>query len=288
MLKRLLLAALLAATSLPVLAQTSLSPERELLQRAVAPFWGPASLQASVLVRQVPADLGLALPRGSRIVGSVATQTTDPQFPAGVTVYFDTALTPEQVNAYFARVLVQAGWKVFPVPNDDPFSSGGFQTTVPPGGPGYSRENPDQLLNVRSRVVGGVTQVSLSRERSPNLKQQLRYAQLGRAGGPINQLPKLFPPAGSTVTPRGEGGSGDSITQSAGIESTLSRAALFEHYAAQLRGAGWTLRNRADTGTLTTTLWTFPQDGQERVGLLILGEAARGQYRATLGTQGLE
>ena len=45
---------------------------------------------------------------------------------------------------------------------------------------------------------------------------------------------------------------------------------------------------RADAGTLTSSLWSFTRDGKERVGLLLMGEAGRGQYRATLGIQGLE
>lgn len=61
---------------------------------------GP-SLKTSVLVRQVPADLGTALPQGSRVIGSVVTETPGPAFPAGTTVHFD-------------RVLTQAGWKIFP------------------------------------------------------------------------------------------------------------------------------------------------------------------------------
>ena len=136
-------------------------------------------------------------------------------------------------------------------------------------------------------MVGGVTQVTLGRQRSPELAQILRYAQDDRFD-PTRLLPRLTPPAQATVSPRGGGGGGDNVTQYAGIESTLSRAALFDHYAAQLRQAGWTLRNRADAGTLTSSLWTLTQDGKARVGLLLIGESAKGQYRATLGIQGLE
>ena len=270
------------------LAQTpTISPERELLQRAVTPLWGPASLRSSVLVGQPPADLGFALPQGSRVIGSVVTETPDPAYPAGVTVYFDTALSPEQVDAHFARVLAPAGWKVFPLPPGGPSPEGAFLPSTPVGGRPYYRQNPDQQLTIQTRVVGGVTQVTLGRQRSPELAQILRYAQDDRFD-PTRLLPRLTPPAQATVSPRGGGGGGDNVTQYAGIESTLSRAALFDHYAAQLRQAGWTLRNRADAGTLTSSLWTLTQDGKARVGLLLIGESAKGQYRATLGIQGLE
>lgn len=280
-----LLGALALSTSL---AQTpAVSPERELLQRAVTPLWGPASLRSSVLVGQPPADLGFALPQGSRVIGSVVTETPDPAYPAGVTVYFDTALTPEQVDAHFARVLAPVGWKVFPLPAGGPYPEGGFLPSTPVGGRPYYRQNPDQQLSIQTRRVGGITQVTLGRQRAPDLAQTLRYAQDERFN-PAQLLPKLMPPAGATVSPRGGGSSGDNVTQYAGIESPLSRTALFDHYAAQLRQAGWTLRNRADAGTLTSSLWSFTQDGKERVGLLLIGEAGRGQYRATLGIQGLE
>ncbi|MDL2344556.1 hypothetical protein QOL99_10350 [Deinococcus sp. MIMF12] len=279
-----LLGALALSTGL---AQTpTVSPERELLERAVTSQWGPASLKTSVLVRQLPADLGLTLPQGSRVVGSVVTETSDPAFPAGVTVYFDTALTPPQVQAHFDRVLTQAGWKVFPGGGEG-MAEGGFLPSTPIGGRPYYRQNPDQQLSFQTRVVRGVTQVALNRQRFPNLAEALRYSQDDRFN-PVRSLPKLTPPAEATVSPRGGGGGGDNVTQYAGIESTLSRTALFDHYAAQLRQAGWTMRNRADVGTLTSSLWSFTQEGKERVGLLLIGEAGRGQYRATLGIQGLE
>lgn len=287
-----LLGALLLSSSLaqtPASQAPAASPERELLERAATPFWSPASVRVGVLVGQAPADLGFALPQGSRMVGSVLTETADPDFPAGVTVYFDSRLTPGQVQAHFARVLPTAGWKVLTVGNDGPSLEFGFVSSTPIGGRPYYHENPDQSLNILTRVVGGVTQVRLSRERAPSLRQQLRFAQAGGPGrSPFSQLPKLRAPEGASVTPRGGGSSGDDVTQTAGIESQLSRTALFDHYAAQLRQAGWTLRNRADTGTLTTSIWTFQHEGKERVGLLLLSETGKGQYRATLGTQGLE
>ena len=283
-----LLGVLLLSASL---AQTptspALSPERELLERVAAPQWGSASARTTVLVRQVPADLGINLPQNSRVVGSVRTTSSSRDFPDSVTVYFDTRLTPAQVSAYFSQTLVKGGWKAFPA--GGPETAGGFLPSTPASGGGghYYREPSSQRLLFQSRAVGGVTWVVLTRTDDPDLSQQLRYAQDERFN-PERLLPKLTPPAGATVSPRGGGGGGDNVTQYASIESTLPRKALFDHYAAQLRQAGWTLQNRADTGTLTSSLWTFKRDGKEQVGLLLLGDAGRGQYRATLGIQGLE
>ncbi|WP_216322586.1 hypothetical protein [Deinococcus aestuarii] len=88
---------------------------------------------------------------------------------------------------------------------------------------------------------------------------------------------------GSTVLPEGGGNSNDRVTQYARITSTLDRKALLEHYAAQLRAAGWKLANQTDTGQVTTTVWSFTQDGNEKIGLLILTGSS--PYRATLMTQ---
>lgn len=266
--------------------------ERELLERVATPFYGPGSTTAQILIGKLPADLGFALPAGSRVIGSVSTRSQAPSFPAGVTVYFDTAQTPTQVEAYFAKALPGAGWKVFPRAGNDPYGEGGFQPTAVSGGGYYYRQSPnqaqapDQTLGVMAQRVGQVTQVRLSVERTSNLKQMLSYA---RPDGPsYPSLPKLQAPANATVSSRGGGGNGNNITQYAGIESGLSRAALYDFYAAQLKKAGWKLSNRAETGKLLSTLWTFTDDGAQRVGIFLLNEVAKGQYRATLATQGLE
>lgn len=285
----------LALSGGSVLAQTtpskpaapkSISPEREFLERLATPFYAPGSTTAQVLVGKAPADLGFALPAGSRVIGSVTTQSKDPSFPAGTTVYFDTAQTPAQVEAYFARALPGTGWKVFPREGNGLSGEGGFQPTAVAGGGFYYRQAPDQTLGVTAQRVGQTTQVRLSVERASNLKQMLSYA---RPGGPVYpSLPRLQAPADATVSPRGGGGNGNNITQYAGIESRLGRAALYDFYAAQLRNAGWKLSNRAETGQLISALWTFTDDGETRVGLFLLNEVGKGQYRATLATQGLE
>ena len=285
-----LLGALLLSTSLaqaPASQSPAVSPERELLERVVGSELGSPLTRTTVLVRQVPADLGFALPPNSRVVGSVITTSKNPDFPGGASVYFDTRLSPAEVSSYFARVLGRAGWKVFPQGPGGPSLSGGFLPSEPVGNQTYYRQKPDQRLMISARAVGNVTQVWLVRYNETNLSQQLLAAAQG-SEAMFSQLPKLRAPEGSVVSPRGGGSSGDNVTQNANIESKLSRKALFDHYAAQLRQAGWTLQNRADTGTLTTSIWTFKQNGKERVGLLLIGEVGKGQYRAVIGVQGLE
>lgn len=284
LLSALICSAVLAQTSTAAAgATTSRSPERELLERVAVPLWGPTPQRTTVLVGQPPAGLGFTLPQGSRVVGSVATETNEPDLPSGVTVYFDTRQTPTQVAAHFARVLPGAGWKVFPAPGGRQFSDGGFQPSVAETERAYYRQTPGERLHLQTRVLGGVTRVTLLKQRDRNVMQQVRFNGVI----PFALLPKLQPPAGSVVSPMGGGSSGGSVTQEASLQSPLPRKALFDHYAAQLKKAGWTLLNRAETVKLTTSLWVFQEEGRERVGLLVLGETGTRSYRATLGVQGL-
>lgn len=273
-----------------VLAQSThstASPERMLLERSLSPSWGPASLKTTVLVKQVPGNLGFNLPPQSQVIGSVVTDTPDPSYPTGITVYFDTPLSPEQVLAYFAKTLPGQNWKPIPLPNAAQ-QQGGFQATAALDGKSYYHLKPDEQLNIGTRVVGKTTQVTVTRQRNNDVENLLRYAETDQAFEPTRLLPKLTPPAGATVSPRGGGGSNNSVTQYATIESALSRVALFDHYAAQLKQAGWTLRNRSDAGSMSSSLWSFTRNDKEQVGLLLIAEANKGVYRATLAIQGLD
>ncbi|WP_339097756.1 hypothetical protein ACINK0_14950 [Deinococcus sp. VB343] len=281
-----LLGAVLLSNGLAQTPAPASSAERTLLERVLGTTWGPTGLKTSILVKQVPSTLGIALPAGSQVIGSVSTQAADPAYPSGTTVYFDTALSPKDVTTYFAKVLTQQGWKPFPQPGMAQMS-GGFQSSAAVDGKSYYRQNPDEQLNIGAQVVGKVTQVTLSRQRSSNLENMLRYAR-NEQFDPAQSLPKLSPPAGAVVSPRGGGSSGNDVTQYATIESSLSRTALLDHYAGQLKKAGWTLRNRSDAGTMSSSLWSFTKGGKEQIGILILAQNQKGIYQATLGTQGSE
>ena len=281
-----LLGAVLLSNGLAQTPAPASSAERTLLERVLGTTWGPTGLKTSILVKQVPSTLGIALPAGSQVIGSVSTQAADPAYPSGTTVYFDTALSPKDVTTYFAKVLTQQGWKPFPQLGMAQMS-GGFQSSAAVDGKSYYRQNPDEQLNIGAQVVGKVSWVTLSRQRSSNLENMLRYAR-NEQFDPAQNLPKLSPPAGAVVSPRGGGSSGNDVTQYATIESSLSRTAVFDHYAEQLKKAGWTLRNRSDAGTMSSSLWSFTKGGKEQIGILILGKNQNGVYQATLGTQGSE
>jgi len=272
----------------PALAQTvptsQLAPTAsELLQRVINPDWFGAENRTEVLLGRVPADLGVTLPAGSRVVGTVSTIAGRGDLPSNATVYFDTSLTPTQVTAHFSQAL-GTGWKEAPGLGGPYELQGGFQPGTAVSNLALYRKNPAQLINVTTRVAGGVTQVSLRKQQGGDTERTLEYIEIRPQTRPAFLiLPKLAAPAGSVVLPQGGGNSNDGVTQNARIETKLGRKALVEHYAAQLRQAGWRLVNQAATPQATTTVWSFMQNGTERVGLLIVtGESP---YRATLMTQ---
>lgn len=277
-------------TLTPALAQSTPTPPvaataSELLQRVIHPDWPGNESRTEVLLGRVPADLGLPLPTGSRVVGTVRTTFTRADIPANTTVYFDTALTPTQLAAHFTKTLGPA-WKEAPGFLNGPAEfQGGFQPGSSSGNLALYRTSPAQLLQVTTRITGGVTQVTLRQQQGGNTEQILQSINLRPPAPPaFLVLPKLAAPANSTVTVEGSGNTNDGASQNARIETKLSRQAVVEHYAGQLRQAGWRLVNQADTPQATTTVWSFSQNGSERLGLLIVtGEAP---YRATLMTQG--
>lgn len=283
-LKTLTLLGLLAFT--PALAQsTPATPTAtELLQRVFNSDGLGGGTRTEVLLGRVPADFGIKLPPGSRVVGTVSQVPGREDLPVNTTVYFDTSLTPEQTLASFAGSL-GSGWREAPQDLEGPFGNqGGFVPSLSVSNRIFYRQSPAQLVQVSTQITRGVTQVSVRKQQGGETERMLAFIEVRPPLLPASQrLPRLVAPAGSTITPQGGGSSGDGLTQQARVETKLDRKALVEHYAAQLRAAGWTLVNQAATDQVTTTIWSLTQDGKERVGLLIIG--GRTPYTATLMTQ---
>lgn len=268
-----LLAGLLGSASGQTGPLTSL--ERELVQRSLDP--GDDSGKARVELRpgRLPERFGLTLPAGHRLIGSVV--VTGPN--SSSSVYFDTRLDAGQLAAKLTAELRRAGWQPFPEgPGFNDGVDGGFLPSAPLSGRPWYRRSPDQMLFIQTRPAGAVTQVTLRQNGAPFLSQQLESG--GR--GAVGRLPKLTPPSGSSVTPGGWGTSGASVTQDVQIETALTREALYEHYAAQLRRAGWVLVNRGQAGKIVSATWSVVRDNKTQLGLLIFTERAKGRYGGTL------
>lgn len=281
-LKQLVLAGALLLGAAQAQSASTLAPSaQELLQRVT----GGGQAGPDVLLGSAPADLLATLPPGSRVIGTVTYPGLPSRGPGGnTTVYFDSGLTPSQVVKSFVTTLGPP-WKQATGTLSPLEAQGGFQQSTQPTQVTFYRTTPPQILRVSTQVVGSVTQVSLSRQEDENVEQTLPYLAAPPPLPPgFLMLPKLSAPAGSTVNLSGTGNSGDGVTQTARIETKLSRQAVVDHYAEQLRQAGWTLLTQADAPVAATTIWTFKQEGRDRVGILII--AGTSPYVGTLISQG--
>lgn len=264
-------------------AQSTVTPAasaQELLQRIT----GNGQPRPEVLLGRAPADLPAPLPPGSRVIGTVTSTGLPGRGPNLTTVYLDSTLTPGQVIAHFTAALgsdwQQARYSLSPFE-----TQGGFQQASPPSDMTFYRTTPPQVLRVSTTVVGSVTQVSLVRQTGGDAEYLLPALRTPPPAPPgYMTLPELNAPEGSTVILAGATHTGDGLMQNARIGTTLSRQAVTEHYAAQLRQAGWTLITRANTALASSSTWTFQQEGQDRVGVLII--AGTSPYSGTLVSQG--
>lgn len=264
-------------------AQSTATPAalaQELLQRIT----GGGQAGPEVLLGRAPTDLPAPLPPGSRVIGTVTSTGLPGRGPNLTTVYLDSGLTPGQVIAHFTTAL-GAAWKQANNGLSPSEAQGGFQQTSLPSTVLFYRTTPPQLLRIFTTVVGSVTQVSLSQQMDEGVMHLLPSLSAPPPVPPgFLTLPRLSAPEGSTVSLTGASNGEDGVTQKARIETTLSRQALMAHYAAQLRQAGWTVMTQASTPVASSTIWTFQQEGQDRVGILVI--AGISPYSATLISQG--
>lgn len=268
----------LAAAQLNTAANSNL--ERELVQRALT--YQPGE-QVQLLPGTLPADLPAPLPNlsGARLIGSVVRR----QSPRDSTqAFYDLPQTAAAVGSVLRAQLTGAGWTVFPRPT--PFnnkagflSSEGVQEYL-----SFYREDKQATLDVNVQPDGpGRTRLSLTLSREPNLATRIREAR----NFPDFQLdlPGLTPPPDTQIQPRGSGG-GSNPSTTALIQTKLSASALLDFYAAQLKTAGWTLVSKVPQGKQITSVWSFTQDGQPRVGVLAIGGEG-GSYNGLLSSLSL-
>ncbi|QFP78511.1 hypothetical protein [Deinococcus sp. AJ005] len=276
----LLAGALLLGSAQAQSTATPAASAQELLQRVA----GDGQAGPEVLLGTAPADLLATLPPGSRVIGTVTLTGLPGRGPNTTTVYLDSKLTPGRVIAHFAAAL-GPDWKQASNERSPFEAQGGFQQGLPPSNMTFYRTTPPQVLRVSTTVVGAVTRVNLSQQVDEDVERILPYLSAPPPVPPgYLTLPKLSAPEGSTVSQTGMSNGADGVTQNARIETTLSRGALMAHYTAQLRQAGWTVVTQANTLVASSTIWTFKQEGRDRIGILVI--AGTSPYSGTLVSQG--
>ncbi|MGY2897258.1 hypothetical protein [Deinococcus sp. UYEF24] len=121
------------SSSVSVPAPAALAAERELTRRALGAEYGPVSVQASLLVGQLPnVPLGpLPTVPSARLLGSVIRTSDSSAFQEMQQLYYDSTASIEKIQGALADSLKKQGWTAF-TPQLGPSQGGGFQTQVNP------------------------------------------------------------------------------------------------------------------------------------------------------------
>jgi len=217
---------------------------RVLARRLLAP--APEELQ--FLVGRLPDELPMEipLPDDARIVGSLVRSGGETE------IVLDGSQTADQVLDFYREELASAGWIAFDYP-----MQGGFVPGIGRTGLTFCSEIQDLVLWVGAyEVEDGPTDVRLDLRTEPRLASCTKDP-----GAPEHAIPFLEDPPGAQQITTGFGGSTDSLSAEATLRADLDVAVLEAHYAAQLEEAGWIRHDRAQSGPLVWSAWTFQDEG---------------------------
>jgi hypothetical protein len=275
--------------SVAVSQQEDAAALRELAERMLTSSVGTTDAQrpsARLLPGQLPPDLplDLAIPDGSRIIGSVV-RTGDQT--GGMSVVIDVPGTLWDVHRYFEGVLSQQGWATS-ASGGISVGGGGFQQTSTLGN-FYCRsgddnsflmvrlfDGPPGLVDVRFALTTAASPGPGGRSVSPCAATALSpYGSTFRK----ELLPPLTAPVGAQLRTTGQSGGMGSWGSDAMVETAVGVAALQAHFGEQLAAAGWVHRAAGSDGPLAWTLWDIPGES-EWYGLLVVLEMPLENQRA--------
>lgn len=238
---------------------------RELAERLLSPrYSNPLGQQTAIqlLVGQLPSNLPLKLPipPGATLLGS-SVRSQGNQKLAGADIILDAPGTAEEVLSFYQKELQTQGWKA--------------QTNFP-GGPGEFGFQPNSVLvnevfckGSTGPLLGisidpqstGPSQVRINLETNQNSCAHLSSPN-PRPYPDMQRIPLLYAPKGATIQSLGGGGTGDRWSSDAVAETNLSAVQLEEHFAQQLKQAGWQQTASGDNPSLAWSTWTLPGEGK--------------------------
>ncbi len=235
-----------------------------------SPYAGAPDMDTTIYIGELPPDVDLPLPSGSRVLGSVEGYYQQLQ------VIFESDLAPEKVFAYYDGAL-GAEWR----PVDQGPMGQGF-VMADPVGRSYCTEDDRTYLTVAAFPAGdGPTDVRLNLDAA-----QSQYFCHPPDPGPYADtasqlIPTLRVPAGvEMVGGSGTGSSGMEANTTTSLKTAMTAAALEAHFAAQLMDLGWQLEGQQPLEGYAASVWRLTDANNEAwTGYLIVIEVLKDSDR---------
>jgi hypothetical protein len=219
---------------------------RDLLGRALG-YPGDAGGDTLILVSSLPDELplGLPMPDDVRVLGSVVRGE-----PQGMELYLETDISSEAVLEFYARAMEDLGW------TSPPSEQGGGFTSAPAFASTFCNDADGTIVWLSAfPTVEGATDLRLSLQ-SPQPYSPCSAAYGAGGMDPVATIiPSLSSPAGSVVQGGGMSSGGDQGDMSATVQTSLSAAALADHYRGQLVDQGWDLTGEGSGGEAAWSYW---------------------------------
>lgn len=213
---------------------------------------GPPRLLVGAVSAQLPSEA--TLPPDARILGSLEREDGD------VVVVCERDQPADVVVAAYRDQLAAAGWYEPARPTHGGFTIGTSDEVRHWLQFCRSRRGPSLAVSVHQRP-GEATHLSVTFRRDGRHGPCASEAHASRY--PDHLLPNLAPPPGSRQVAGGGSASSDYASSDAELDTALDLAAVAEHYAAQLAGAGWQLEGRGVDLALAWHTWRFVDDDGE-------------------------
>ncbi|HET8567682.1 MAG TPA: hypothetical protein VFM93_01695 [Candidatus Limnocylindria bacterium] len=204
-------------------------------------------------------------PADARIVGAVVRRRGRELLQ--MSVYFDAGSVPVVLDLY-GKAMAGAGWKPF-APRE-PRPNVAFRSAAPqPGFRMYVRSEEDPFFGLHAREHDGGAEVLVTWDAGLD-HHPLRAMRPGAYGdGPLAHLmPDLPAPPDVPVQGGGGGGGPDEWHQLARAFTALPVLDLARHYDAELRRAGWALRDEGGDALVHVSRWRLPEG--EHAGMLVV------------------
>jgi len=209
-----------------------------------------------LLVGQLPPDFPaeIPIPADALVVGSLVGAQGMPRH----TVVLDASGGPQDILRFYDERLTAQGW--LPPPGRD--AVGTERTAGRPNEPRAIRwfktaDGPSLLVSVLSRSTGG-TDVELALDLDPRHCRMMWTPPIRPDEAVLSEdFLRLSPPPGSRVAHarRDMDSSSGAVHVSQILDTALDVPDLLDHYAEQLRAAGWKEGERADSAPIGITAW---------------------------------